>query len=64
LTKSHTLKKGSLVVLDTVRVIETPEGVALNLYLAGPVVRALAWSLDMLIRVGIYIAAAILLGYL
>jgi uncharacterized RDD family membrane protein YckC len=51
-------------VLDTVRVIETPEGVALNLSLAGPVVRALAWSLDLLIRVGIYLLAAFILAYL
>ncbi len=39
---------------DTVRRHETPEGILLELRLAGPVVRACAWSLDMLIRAVLY----------
>ena len=35
---------------DTVRAHETPEGILLELRLAGPIVRACAWSIDMLIR--------------
>ena len=38
--------------IDTLRHIETPEGVALSLRVAGPVARVLAWSVDSLIRYG------------
>ena len=37
-------------MLDTVREVTTPEGVALRLPVAGPVPRALAWALDAVIR--------------
>ncbi|MHB1334243.1 MAG: RDD family protein, partial [Sulfuriferula sp.] len=46
-------------MLDTYRAIETPEGVELRLRVAGPVVRSLAWAIDLLIRGGIYIALSI-----
>lgn len=36
--------------LDTLRQVETPEGITLTLRVAGPVARALAWGLDSLIR--------------
>jgi uncharacterized RDD family membrane protein YckC len=36
-------------LLDTVRTIETPEGVSVRLRLAGPVPRALAWLFDFFI---------------
>lgn len=36
-------------LLDTVRQIETPEGITLSLRAAGPVAQALAWSIDLLI---------------
>ncbi|MCL2875188.1 MAG: RDD family protein [Betaproteobacteria bacterium] len=36
--------------LDTIRTIETPEGVNIRLRLAGPVPRALAWLFDFFIR--------------
>jgi uncharacterized RDD family membrane protein YckC len=36
--------------IDTLRHIETPEGIALSLRVAGPVARVLAWSMDSLIR--------------
>lgn len=41
-------------MLDTTRVVETPEGVELALHVAGPVPRALAWVIDFLIRVVVY----------
>ena len=43
---SQTLEPG----LDTLRSITTPEGVELNLRLAGPVPRACAWAIDLAIR--------------
>lgn len=42
--------------VDTVREVATPEGCALTLRLAGPVVRARAWVIDALVRVGIMLA--------
>jgi uncharacterized RDD family membrane protein YckC len=38
--------------LDTLRHVETPEGITLTLRVAGPVARALAWGIDSLIRYG------------
>jgi uncharacterized RDD family membrane protein YckC len=37
-------------VLDTYRAIETPEGVELRLRVAGPPARALAWTIDVTLR--------------
>jgi uncharacterized RDD family membrane protein YckC len=37
-------------MLDTTRRVATPEGIELTLRLAGPVPRALAWSVDFLLR--------------
>lgn len=37
-------------MLDTVRQIETPEGVSLRLHAAGPIPRAQAWMLDVVLR--------------
>ena len=51
-------------MLDTVREIHTPEGVALRLPAAGPVPRALAWLLDAAIRMGCVVLAAMVLGML
>ncbi|OQX30881.1 MAG: RDD family protein [Candidatus Sedimenticola endophacoides] len=39
---------------DTIRTYETPEGVRLRLRLAGPVVRACAWAIDLVIRLLLY----------
>jgi uncharacterized RDD family membrane protein YckC len=50
--------------LDTVRRYETPEGIELEMRLAGPVVRAAAWLIDAGIRVLLYIGLAILFAYL
>jgi uncharacterized RDD family membrane protein YckC len=41
--------------IDTLRVFETPEGVDLRLRLAGPVPRAAAFVIDLLIRVALYL---------
>ena len=45
-------------MLDTPRVIATPEGVELTLNIAGVVARARAWAIDALIRVVFYITLA------
>ncbi|MDG4597141.1 MAG: RDD family protein [Candidatus Contendobacter sp.] len=39
-------------LLDTIRYVETPEGITLKLRVAGPMARALAWGMDSLIRYG------------
>ena len=41
-------------MLDTAREIPTPEGIELNLRLAGPVARALAWGVDLLVRGAVF----------
>jgi uncharacterized RDD family membrane protein YckC len=51
-------------MLDTARVVPTPEGIELALRLAGPVPRALAWVIDLLLRLAVFAAAAIALGVL
>lgn len=50
-------------MIDTVRTVETPEGIALELRPAGPVARGLAWALDMGIRAAIYLAAGMGLAF-
>jgi uncharacterized RDD family membrane protein YckC len=51
-------------MLDTIRAIETPEGVTIELRLAGPVPRALAWGIDFAIRVVLYtIVAGVVLRF-
>jgi len=37
-------------LLDTLRAVETPEGITLDLHLAGPAPRALAWLIHSLIK--------------
>lgn len=51
-------------MLDTYREVLTPEGVALHLPAAGPVPRALAWLLDLVVRLGVLLALAMVLGML
>jgi len=46
-------------VIDTVRTFETPEGVGLGVRAAGPLVRSLAWAVDVLIRSTAWFAIAI-----
>lgn len=40
-------------MLDTVRAVDTPEGIALRLPAAGPIPRALAWCIDLMIRLAV-----------
>ncbi len=51
-------------MLDTVREIHTPEGVALRLPAAGPVPRAYAWLIDLAIRFGLLMLASMVLALL
>jgi uncharacterized RDD family membrane protein YckC len=43
-------------MLDTTRRVATPEGIELTLHLAGPVPRAMAWAIDLVIRIAILLA--------
>ena len=45
----------TILMLDTIRRIETPEGIELELRVAGPVIRAGAWGIDFLLRLTIVI---------
>ncbi len=49
-------------MLDTVRSVETPEGIELELRIAGPVSRATAWALDFAIRLVAYIVIFYVFG--
>lgn len=50
--------------LDTLRRMETPEGIELEFRIAGPVVRGLAWSVDFVIRIVLFVVLINLLGLL
>lgn len=50
--------------LDTLRTVETPEGVWLELRVAGPIARALAFGVDVLIRLMLYSLLGSMLGRL
>lgn len=51
-------------MLDTVREVVTPEGVALRLPAAGPWLRGLAWLIDALVRYAIFLGGAVLFSRL
>ena len=51
-------------MLDTYREVVTPEGVALHLPVAGPVPRAVAWTIDLAVRLGILMLVGTLLALL
>jgi uncharacterized RDD family membrane protein YckC len=51
-------------MLDTTRRVSTPEGIELTLNLAGPVPRALAWAVDLLLRALVVLAVIMVAGYL
>ena len=55
---------GARLMLDTYREVVTPEGVGLHLPAAGPVPRALAWGIDLAIRLGIVLVMAMFLALL
>ena len=44
-------------MFDTIRKFEVPEGVDLELRLAGPIIRIFAWLIDFLIRTAVLVAA-------
>lgn len=50
-------------MLDTYQQLETPESIDLELRIAGPVVRILAFAIDTLIKVGFIIGANMILTY-
>ncbi len=50
-------------MLDTARQYETPEGIDLEMRIAGPVVRACAWAIDLVIRFGLYGVISILFAF-
>lgn len=49
-------------MLDTTRRVATPEGIELTLRLAGPVPRALAWSIDFLLRIAFVFLVMLVAG--
>lgn len=51
-------------MVDTSRILETPEGVALSVRVAGPVPRVLAYGLDLALRTALYTVLAIPVAYL
>lgn len=51
-------------MLDTARPVATPEGIEITLRVAGPVPRALAYVLDLLLRGALLFAVAITAGFL
>ena len=51
-------------MFDTLRTVPTPEGIELSLRVAGPMPRARAWLLDLLIRLAILLVLGIMLGAL
>jgi len=53
---------GARITIDTLRQFETPEGIEIALRLAGPVPRAAAFVIDVLIRIGLYLVLLQLLN--
>jgi uncharacterized RDD family membrane protein YckC len=51
-------------MLDTARDVPTPEGIELSLRLAGPAARALAWLIDLVVRIAALAALGTALGLL
>jgi uncharacterized RDD family membrane protein YckC len=51
-------------MLDTARAVPTPEGIELSLRLAGPVARALAWLIDLIVRLIVLGALGMTVGAL
>jgi len=51
--------KHVIPLLDTARAVETPEGVTIDLRVAGPVPRALAFAIDFGIRALVYLGLAV-----
>src|SRR5262245_37921859 len=49
-------------MLDTTRRVATPEGIELTLHLAGPLPRAMAWAIDLMLRVAVLLALTVVLA--
>ena len=58
------MSKPQTAAIDTLYSINTPEGIALKLSPAGPVLRFYAWLVDSLIRLAVMIALATVLAFL
>jgi uncharacterized membrane protein SpoIIM required for sporulation len=52
----------AVVAIDTIREFPTPEHIAFRFRLAGPMARALAWLLDLLMRVGALFVLGLILA--
>jgi len=48
--------------IDSLHTVETAEGARMHLVAAGPVVRGIAWSVDLIIRIVIFYAVIAILG--
>lgn len=57
-----TQHRDAAVRLDTYREVITPEGVALHLRACGPVPRAVAWAIDLAVRLGALLVIGTALG--
>ncbi len=51
-------------MLDTARDVPTPEGIELSLRLAGPIARAAAWLIDLVVRVAVIAVLGMVMGLL
>ena len=58
------IKSSQALPIDTLYSVNTPEGIALKLAPAGPVLRFYAWLVDTLIRTTVIIAIAMVLGFM
>ncbi|TAG09961.1 MAG: RDD family protein [Verrucomicrobia bacterium] len=50
--------------LDTLQTLELADGVSIRLRVSGPILRGLAYALDLMIRLVIFIAAVVIISYL
>lgn len=60
----HAIAPDSAKITDTIRYHETPEGILLQLKLAGPVARGCAWAIDAAIKAVIYVLLSMVTVFL
>ena len=58
------IKSAQTAPIDTLYSVNTPEGIALKLAPAGPVLRFYAWLVDTLIRYSVIIVIVAILGFM
>ena len=58
------IKSSQTAPIDTLYSVNTPEGIALKLAPAGPVLRFYAWLVDTLIRYSVIIVIVVILGFM